>query len=125
MPLPYWKALWDAVHVETREQAEETLETLIKRCQEEDPSLGYEKAKAIQLSNIGWFFGEINRDDRIHALEIWPEAEHPIFARDLDVTPDAAFSAGMVLAQHLNQGDDTQTAQAAARKAVKGIIDAD
>lgn len=118
MPSPYWKALWDAVHVKSRQEAADVLHDLIARCQSEDPGMSYAGAKEIQLSNIGWFFGELGPEEKKHALEMWPEASHPIFGRELDVDPEAALSAGMVLAQHWNRGEE-QSAVAAARKVIE------
>lgn len=119
MPLPYWEVLWEAVHVATREQAQATLELMIQHCQQEVPSMTYEEAKRIQLANIGWFFGELNRGQQEHAMEMWPEAEHPIFGRQLDPTEESILSAGMVVARYMNEGHTTAEAIAAGRKVVE------
>lgn len=115
---PYWQALFDALEVTTKEEADLTLEKLIKRAQQEDPRLSYGRARAIQLSNIGWFFGEVSRKTRKRAMELYPEAQHPIFGRHLDVETEPALSAGLVVARAIQKGKDIEAACKQARKVV-------
>jgi hypothetical protein len=118
--IPYWEALWKAVNVQTQEEADQTLEELIKRCQKEVPLMNYGEAKAIQLSNIGWFFGEVDRETRERAMKLYPEAEHPIFGRDYgDISPDTLLSAGMVIGRALRKGKDIEAAIIKGRKVIK------
>lgn len=105
MPTPYWEALFNAMHVETAEEAEQTLEKLIAWCQRENPTIDYEKAKEIQLSNIGWFFGDLTRQSREHAMKMWPQAQHPVFGRDFDRDPDEVLQAGMAIGEAMRKAN--------------------
>lgn len=116
MPTPYWEALFNAMYVETPQQAEQTLEKLIAWAQKEDPSLDYEKARSIQLSNIGWFFGEVSPETRTHAMEMWPEATHPIFGRHFSARPDQVLQAGMAVGAAMREGKTIQEATQAGRE---------
>ena len=112
---PYWEALFNAMYVETQADADRTLEKLIAWCQRENPSLNYGEAMAMQLSNLGWMFGEVAPVTRLHAMKLYPDASHPIFGRHFGHSPEQVLQAGMTIGQAMNEGQSIQEAIKAAQ----------
>lgn len=118
--MTYWKTLDKAVNVQSKEEADRLLEELIAEAQKENALLNYAEARAIQLSNIGYFFGYLGPDQRAHAMEVWPEASHPIFGRfEHPPSPEQALAAGMALGAAMKEGTDIPAAIEAARKIIQ------
>lgn len=113
---PYWEALFNAMYVESQEHADHTLEKLVAWCQRENPSLTYDEAKAMQLSNLGWMFGEVAPETRKHAMKFYPSASHPIFGRHFGHSPEQVLKAGMTIGQAMHEGISLQEAISAAQK---------
>lgn len=104
MPTPYWEALFNAMYVTTEKEADETLNKLIRLALKENSNLGYAEARRIQLSNLGWMFGEVAPITRENAMRMYPEATHPIFGRSFSYNPEQIMRAGMTIAQSMNEG---------------------
>jgi hypothetical protein len=120
---PYWEALFNAMYVETEEQAEQTLEKLVLWCQRENPHLTEGEARAMQLSNLGWMFGEVAPETRAHAMKLYPAASHPIFGRHFGHTPEQVLRAGMTVGQAVKEGLSLQEAIKAAQNALNEAIE--
>ena len=116
--MPSYETDWDAVNVKTKEEANQALADLILTAQKDRPDLSHDEIQAIQLSNIGYFFGYLGGEDRLRAMELYPEAEHPVFGRRFDLGADIFFKAGMVLVETLKAGQSYSEAIEAARKVI-------
>lgn len=93
---------------------------MIEAAQKENARLSYEEARAIQLSNIGYFFGYLSQEERAHAMEVWPEASHPIFGRFEEPSdPERALAAGMALGAAMQEGKGIPAAIEAAQQLIK------
>jgi predicted RNase H-like HicB family nuclease len=101
---------FDAVRVKTREEADAALDELIMRALKEDRTLTPQRARQIQLANIGYCFGDLSREEAERAMELYREASHPILGRRLpgDIPQDVLLRAGMAVAQAYG-GDSTAT----------------
>jgi len=84
-----------AMTVRTRKEAKACLESLIKFGMSRGQSR--EKARRIQLSNIGYFTGYCDAATARRVMRLFDTA-HPIFGRSRP-TPEEAFKAGKRLAK--------------------------
>lgn len=88
-----------AMKVKDRKEAEAFLERLTHEAMRADPTLNVAEARVIQLCNIGYHFGYLGDEDLAHALEVWPDAEHPILGRIFNDLPvDVLLRAGKAYA---------------------------
>jgi hypothetical protein len=117
---PDYPMYWMAMKATTDEQAEQILSELIRLALAQKPELGYEEAKAIQLSNIGYFTGYLkDRDQQRRVLALY-KTEHPIFGTyGRELTQEKAFVAGLALGALIKEGNLTPSAV----KTVRQIIE--
>jgi hypothetical protein len=117
---PIYKLYQKAMETTTGQEAEDILSELIALAIQQNPQLNYGEAKAIQLSNIGYFTGYLSdRTDQRRVLALY-QTEHPIFGSyDQEVTPDKAFTAGMALGAVIKEGKLTAEAIKAARQIIE------
>jgi hypothetical protein len=115
-----WESYYLAMAVKTPEQAEVALGNLIDLAMSENPELDYEKAKEIQLQNIGYWTGYLgDREQAKLVLKLYG-TEHPIFGHfEHDITPEKALRAGMALAEMMKDKGLTQDAILAARAIIE------
>lgn len=106
-----------AVSVKTKKAAESALGELIQQAQLDNPELTNTEAHALQVANIGYFLGYLSDSDRIRAMELYPEAVHPIFGRQFDLPPTVCMQAGMALAKAIEAG--VADPAAAARRVIE------
>jgi hypothetical protein len=118
---PVYKLYWKAMKATTVPEAEAILEELIELALKEKPELSYAEARAIQLSNIGYFTGYL--EDRIQQVRVLSlfKTEHPIFGSyQAEVTPEKAFEAGMALGALIKDGNLTEHAIRSVRQIIQG-----
>lgn len=90
----------EATKAKTKEEAEIFLSALIAEARKEDPALSEAEARTIQLSNIGYYFGYLSEEDLPRALEVYPEASHPLFGRIFgDLPYEILIKAGSLVAE--------------------------
>lgn len=114
-------AYFAAMAARTPEAAEIAIINLIELALNEDPTLTPERAKEIQLINIGYFTGHLgSREEQRRVLNLY-QTEHPIFGHyEHDVTPEKVLKAGMMLGELASEGGRlTAEAIAAARKIIE------
>jgi hypothetical protein len=110
----------EAMRVKTREEARDMVDQLVAKALNEVPTLSAAQARAIQLSNIGYYTGYLDRAQAKWILMLY-ETEHPIFGKYEDeVTPAQVLDAGRAMAQAHSEGKSMEEATQAAREALKG-----
>lgn len=110
-----------AMAARTPEAAEISLANLVDLALDQDPLLSPQRAREIQLINIGYCTGYLgDRAEQRRVLELY-QTEHPIFGKfEEDITPEKAFQAGLALAQMAKpDGHLTAEALAAAREIIR------
>jgi hypothetical protein len=113
------ESYWLAMKCETPESAEICLTNLIHLAMEEEPTLTEEKAREIQLQNIGYYTGYLPRDRALKVLELFG-TEHPIFGHfERDISPDKALKAGMAISEATREGKTMPEAIKAARDIIE------
>ena len=60
---------------------------------------GDEKGEETAWRNVGYLIGYFNAEVRQRWLDALPNLSHPVFGRDLNVSPDEAFQAGYRIGQ--------------------------
>jgi hypothetical protein len=108
-----------AVQVRSKTEAEAALEALITKTIAEHPDVTYEMAWKLHMENIGYFLGYLSDSDRIKAMEMYPEAEHPIFGRQFNLPPKICLDAGIALGEAINSGKGHEEALRAARRVIE------
>jgi hypothetical protein len=102
---PVYELYFKAMAATTEAQAEAILSELITRALAEKPELGYAEAKAILLSNIGYFTGYLKTLEEQRRVLALYQTEHPIFGSyDSEVTPEKALLAGMAMGAVIREG---------------------
>jgi hypothetical protein len=109
----------DALLVKSKEKAEAALEELIQQAQEVKPEMNYAEAKTLQLTGLGYYLGYLSDPERIRAMELYPEATHPIFGRQFNLPPKICFNAGIAFARAIELGMDGESATQAARQVIR------
>ena len=117
---PLYQLYFNAMNATTEAEAEGFLQELIELAIRVRPELSYEEARAIQLSNVGYFTGYLSELEQQRRVLRLYHTEHPIFgAYQSEVTPDKAMAAGMALGAASKEGKLTASAIAAARKIIE------
>lgn len=91
---------FQALQAETKEQALAFILALVSEAQKADPKLPYEEALILVNVNLGYDIGYLGDEARARALELYPDAQHPILGRVFgDLDADTLIAAGMAFAK--------------------------
>jgi hypothetical protein len=87
---------FEALQAETREQAEAFMLAMVDEVQKARPDLDPSEARTLVNSNLGYDIGYLDDEAQKRALELYPEAQHPILGRTFgDLDADTLLLAGM------------------------------
>lgn len=113
----------DALKAKTQAEADQYLDALTLHALRESRDLDPALARKIQRSNIGYCTGDLPHTpegDRQRKLvfELY-DCEHPIFGRAVDITPEEALQAGMIMGKAMK--DSPSDIAAAIKKARESL----
>jgi hypothetical protein len=121
---PVYQLYFRAMEAQTQEEADALLKELIALAIQENHELTYDKALAIQLSNIGYFTGYLDTVQEQRRVLALYRTEHPIFGTyEREITPDKAFRAGVAMGAALREGEVSTEALQTGVKAARKIIE--
>jgi hypothetical protein len=87
---------FQALQADTKEEANIYFTRLVTEVMDADPKLPHEEALELVNANLGYDIGYLDDETQKRALELYPQAEHPILGRTFgDLDADTLIAAGM------------------------------
>lgn len=92
---------FEALQATTKEAANIYFTRLVTEVMEARPDLTHEESRELVNSNLGYDIGYLDDEAQRRALELYPDAQHPILGRTFgDLSTEVLLKAGMEYAKH-------------------------